>query len=79
MKTTTHGYDADKRTVSVTFDHEGVMHTRDVNACHDARGGYDKAATEARVAEVAAGVAVKIEAGVITKPAEPEEAASTAE
>ena len=73
MKTTIHGYDADKRTVSVTFDHEGVSHTRDVNACHDQEGGYYKPTTEARVNEVAAGVAVKIEAGVITNPPEPVE------
>lgn len=72
MKTTIHGYAAATRTVCVTFEHEDVTHTRDVNACHDAEADYDQAATEARVAEVATGVAVKIEIGAITNPLEPE-------
>ena len=72
MKTTIHDYDVGTRAVSVTFDHEGVSHTRDVNACHDAEGVYDPEATETRVAEVAAGVAVKIEASVIANLVETE-------
>lgn len=66
-------------TVNVTFEHEGVTHTRDVNACRNAKGKYDAAATEARINDVAAGVAVKIAAGAITNPPpapEPEVAAA---
>ncbi|WP_010546003.1 hypothetical protein [Sphingomonas elodea] len=55
-------------TVSVTFEHAGITHTRDVNAVLNARGKYDAAATEARIADVAAGVEVKIAAGAITNP-----------
>lgn len=77
MEIKVNGYDADTRTVSVTYDHAGVTHTRDVNACHDESGAYDEAATAARVEEVGAGVAAKVAAGAITNPppdVEPEEA-----
>lgn len=65
MKITNNGYNADTRTVSATFDHEGVTHTRDVNACFDDAGAYDEGATVARLEEVATGVAAKIAAGAI--------------
>lgn len=55
-------------TVNVTFEHDGITHTRDVNACLTPKGKYDAAATEARIADVAAGVEVKISAGAITNP-----------
>lgn len=58
-------------TINVTFEHEGVTHTRDVNACLTAKGKYDAAATEARINDVAAGVEVKIAAGAITNPPPP--------
>lgn len=61
-------FDATARTVPVTFDHKGVTHKRDVNACLTGAGGYDKKATAERVDEVAQGVAHKIELGVITNP-----------
>ena len=61
-------YDATARSVSVTFEHEGVKHERSVNACLTEAGGYDKKATAERVAEVASGVERKIELGVITNP-----------
>lgn len=67
-------YDPATRTVEVTFTQGEIVHKRSVNACHDAAGDYDAAATEARVGEVARGVAHKIALGVITNapPAEPE-------
>lgn len=60
-------YDADRRQVPVTFVHEDFpdeAHSRFVNACHDAEGGYDEEATIIRCDEVALGVKMKIEAGV---------------
>lgn len=66
MKVRINRFDAQTRTVRVRFEHQGVVHRRPVNACLDADGGYDRAATAERVAQVADGVAHKIEAGVIT-------------
>jgi hypothetical protein len=68
MNITNNGFNADNRTVSATFSHEGVTHTRDVNACLDEVGGYDEEATAARLEEVGAGVAAKIGAGAVTNP-----------
>jgi len=65
MKTRTGKYDPATRTVPVTFTEGEIEHKRAVNACHDADGAYDAAATRVRVAEVARGVAVKIGLGVI--------------
>ena len=67
-------YDAATRTVPVTFTQGDIVHQRSVNACLDEAGQYDAAATEARVADVARGVAHKIALGVITAApsAEPE-------
>lgn len=73
MQITNNGFSAATRTVSATFDHAGVTHTRDVNACFNEAGEYDEAATEARLEEVGAGVAVKIAAGAITNPLPAEE------
>ena len=42
-----------------------TVHSRMVNVCFAADGTYDEAATDARIAEVGAGVAHKIAAGVI--------------
>lgn len=67
-------YDATKRTVSVTFDHEGVIHTRDVNAVLNESGEYDASATSDRVDEVARGVIRKISLGVINNDPTPEPA-----
>lgn len=58
-------FDAATRTVSVTFTGDAVEHRRAVNACLDADGAYDAAATAARIEAVAAGVAAKIAAGAI--------------
>ncbi|WP_303828875.1 hypothetical protein [Asticcacaulis taihuensis] len=72
MKTTIGTFNSATRSVSVTFEHNGVTHTRDVNACLTDKGHYDKKATAARVQEVANGVTHKIESGAITNPPEPE-------
>src|SRR3546814_1024467 len=61
-------FDRRTGTVPVTFSHEGVVHTRPVNACLTASGRHDRKATSARVDEVALGVREKIAAGVITNP-----------
>jgi hypothetical protein len=68
LTTTIGAYDADKRTVPVTFTSGAIRHTRDVNAVLDEGGACDMAATRARVAQVALGVAHKIALGVITMP-----------
>jgi hypothetical protein len=69
MKTTIGRYDVQTGTVPVIFDHAGVTHKRPVNAVLTEAGAYDRKGTEARMAEVAAGVASKIAAGVLTNPA----------
>lgn len=61
-------FDPDTRSVPVTFTSGEIVHTRSVNAVLKDDGGYDKAATKARVDDVARGVAHKIELGVITNP-----------
>lgn len=61
-------FDADTRTVPVTFTCGVIVHKRSVNAVLKADGGYDRIATKARVDDVANGVAAKIAAGVITAP-----------
>ncbi|MGQ3289044.1 hypothetical protein [Sphingopyxis sp.] len=71
-------FNAAKRAVPVTFTGGGVIHKRDVNAVLDDKGKYDVAGTKVRVAEVARGVAAKIETGVITNPAAPEPEAGAA-
>lgn len=69
-------FDSATRTVPVTFTSGEIVHKRSVNAVLKDDGSYDKAATKARVEEVALGVAHKIELGVITNPPpEPEASA----
>lgn len=58
-------FDAETSSVPVTFTSGAIRHERSVNAVLDARGKYDAAATEQRVAEVANGVAHKIAVGAI--------------
>jgi len=60
--------DAERRVVPVTFTRGELVHKRDVNACYDADGDYDAAATAERVDQVALGVAVKMDVGAITNP-----------
>ncbi|WP_313539751.1 hypothetical protein [Sphingomonas sp.] len=72
MKTMINSVNDSAGSASVTFEHEGVTHTRDVNICRTTKGKYDAAATEARIADVALGVEVKIAAGAITNAPPPE-------
>ena len=66
-------FDAETRSVPVTFTSGDIKHERRVNAVLKDDGSYDRAATKERVAEVALGVAQKIGLGVITvPPPEPE-------
>lgn len=65
MKITIGAYDPASRSVPVSFKDGGFVHERRVNAVLDAAGAYDKAATKARVDEVALGVAAKRAAGVL--------------
>lgn len=65
-------FNAAKRTVPVTFTVGDIVHRRDVNAVLGATGKYDAKATKLRVAEVARGVAAKIDLGVIVAPIEEE-------
>jgi len=78
MKYVVEPYDPDTRSVLVTFDPDGMAHTRGVNACHKPDGSYDHEATIERVEQVALGVAAKIELGIITALPEPEPDAATA-
>lgn len=68
MKITIGTYDATTRAVAVTFEQGEIQHHRSVNACLDPEGSYDEAATEARIDDVARGVAQKILVGAITEP-----------
>lgn len=73
MKFTIGQHQPPARTVQVQFVHAGVVFERPVNACFDEAGQFDAWATEARVEDVALGVAYKIEMGVIANaPAVPE-------
>ena len=74
-------FDAETRTVSVTFTSGDIKHERRVNAVLKDDGTYDRAGTKERVAEVARGVAHKIGLGVITIPSPelPDAAEPTAE
>lgn len=73
MQTNIGTYDASTRTVQVTFIGEDrigaeVKQDRLVPACFDGTGAYDDAATQTRIAQVGAGVAVKMLVGAITNP-----------
>ncbi|MGU3314238.1 hypothetical protein ACLBWH_01705 [Sphingomonas sp. M6A6_1c] len=72
MKTTIGKHDPETRQVPVVFDPDGVAHRRAVNACYTEDGSYDRKATVARVAQVALGVAAKINLGVIQPPTDNE-------
>jgi len=61
-------FNTETRSVPVTFTKGEIVHKRDVNAVLKDDGSYDRAATKARVEEVAQGVAHKIDLGVITNP-----------
>lgn len=65
MKITVGRFDAATGTVPVTFEQDGKSHARSVNAVIGEDGKHDRAATLARVDEVAAGVANKFALGVL--------------
>jgi hypothetical protein len=65
MKITVGRFDAGTGTVPVTFEQKGMTHSRSVNAVIGEDGKHDRAATLARVDEVAAGVANKFALGVL--------------
>lgn len=65
MKITIGKLDPASATVPVTFEAEGRTHSRDVNAVIGPDGRHDRAATSARVDDVAAGVAHKFALGLL--------------
>lgn len=65
MKITVGRFDAATGTVPVTFEQNGKSHSRQVNAVIGEDGKHDRAATLARVDEVAAGVANKFALGLV--------------
>lgn len=77
MQTKIGAFNAETRSVPVTFTSGEIVHQRDVNAVLTDEGSYDKIATKARVAQVALGVEQKIALGVI-KAAIAEEAPEAA-
>ncbi len=75
MKITIGKLDPATGTVPVTFEQDGKSHSRTVNAVIGDDGKHDRAATVARVDEVAAGVAHKFAAGLLGDPVAPEQPA----
>jgi hypothetical protein len=73
MKTTILEREDDTRRLKVRFEQDDIVHDRFVNGCYDAGGAFDAQATDARITEVARGVAVKISVGAITNPPPPVE------
>ena len=65
MKITVGRFDAATCTVPVTFEQNSKTHSRVVNAVIGVDGKHDRAATLARVDEVAAGVANKFALGLL--------------
>ena len=61
--------DTETNQVEVTFEYNGVTHTRNVNAVIT-DGQFDEAATGERVRDVARGVKNKIDVGAITNAPE---------
>lgn len=59
-------YDAETKSVPVTFTSGDIVHQRSVNAVLTAAGQYDAEATAERVEEVARGVVHKIACGAIS-------------
>ena len=65
MKITVGRFDSGTGTVPVTFEQDGKSHSRAVNAVIGDDGKHDRAATLARVEEVASGVANKFALGLL--------------
>lgn len=68
MNITIGRFDRATGTVPVTFEQGGKRHVRDVNAVIGADGKHDRAATTARVNEVAGGAANKFALGLLGDP-----------
>lgn len=68
MKTRMGKFDRDAGTVRVSFTDGDRGHVRDVNAVLTAEGEIDAKAMAERIAEVAAGVTHKFEAGLLGGP-----------
>ncbi|MGE4431893.1 MAG: hypothetical protein AB7E05_14250 [Sphingobium sp.] len=66
LKTTVGAFDAESRTVSVTFKDGAIRHIRTINAAVDGEGKYLRAETQDIIDQQAAGVAEKIRLGIIT-------------
>lgn len=66
MNITIGKFDRTTRTVPVTFEQDGKVHTRTVNAVIGPDGKHDRAATIARVDQVASGVAHKFALGLLS-------------
>lgn len=73
METTIKFKDEINKQMLVEFKHDGVTHTRYVNAVYTEDGEFDEAANKIRLDEVSSGVKKKIELGVIKNDPEPEE------
>lgn len=69
-------FNAKTGSVPVTFTAGDIVHRRDVRAVLTAAGKCDRKKTSERVAEVARGVAAKIDLGVIVAPPVEEEGAT---
>lgn len=71
MKTRMSPYRPGSATVTVAFTHPGpsgeVKHVREVLVVFGEDGAFDRDATRDRIAEVALGVASKIEAGLLVE------------
>ena len=65
MKITIGKFDRATGTVPVTFQHGEKIHSRSINAVIGKSGKHDRAATQRRVDEVAAGVATKFALGLL--------------
>ena len=65
MKITVGRLDRETGTVPVTFELDGLVHTRPVNAVLAEDGTHDREATLARVEDVGRGVAHKFALGVL--------------
>ena len=68
MRTTIGTFNTLDHTVPVAFTDTGFSHKRSVNAVLKPDGSYDRAATKARVADVALGIDRKRAAGAFDIP-----------
>lgn len=69
MNITIGDYNSNTGFVSVTFEYNNITHTRDVRAVVD-NDGYNSSLTSQRIDEVALGVRVKIDNGIVINDGE---------